>query len=113
MCYSVFSIDSVMLKLCLDRYNTQRMFDEAVDDYLSAWKFVPNWFLTTDKKIRKLHEALFNNDDKLFFDEDFCNVTFFADQKGILKVDFDKINLDGVDFYEDHPRTIIHVRRLV
>ena len=113
MCYRVFSIDPSNVKLCVDRYNTERMFDEAVDGYLSAWKFVPDGFFTTDKKVRKLHESLFTNDDKVFFDEDFCNVTFFADQVGTLKVDLDKINLDSVDFYEDDPRTIIHVRRLV
>ena len=31
---------------------------------------------------------------------------------GILIVDLDKINLDDVDFQEDDPKTIIHVRRL-
>ena len=84
-------MDPSNVKLCVDRYNTERMFDEAVDGYLSAWKFVPDGFFITDKKVRKL----------------------FADQVGILKVDLDKINLDSVDFYEDDPRTIIHVRRLV
>ena len=43
--------------------------------------------------IRNLHETLFTNDDILFFDEDFSNVTFFANEMGILSVDLDKINL--------------------
>ena len=30
----------------------------------------------------------------------------------ILSVDFDKINLDDVDFYEDDPEALIHVRLL-
>ena len=59
-----------MLKYCHDRYKTQEMCDEAVDDCLSALKFVPDWFLTA-KMIKKLHETLFTNDDVLFFDGDF------------------------------------------
>ena len=52
---------------------------EAVDDCLSALIFVPDWFFI-DEMIRNIPEALFTNDDILFFDEDFGNVTFFANQ---------------------------------
>ena len=31
----------------------------------------------------------------------------------ILSVDLDKTDLDDIDFYEDYPETIIHVRLLV
>ena len=37
------------------------MCDKAADDYLSALKFVPDWFVT-DKMIRNLHVASFAND---------------------------------------------------
>ena len=49
-----------MLKYCPDRYKTPKVCREAVDDCVSALKFVPNWF-ATDKMIKKLHEALFAN----------------------------------------------------
>ena len=49
------------------------MFNETVDDSLSALKFVPDWFVT-NKMIKKLHEALFAIDDILLFDEDFGKV---------------------------------------
>ena len=66
-------------------------------------KFVPGWFVI-DKIIRKLHEAL-------FADEDFEKVTFFANKTmGVLSVDLNKTNLDEVDFYEHNPETIIHIR---
>ena len=42
------------------------MCDKAVDDFLSALKFVPDWFVTS-KIIKKLHNALFTDDDILFF----------------------------------------------
>ena len=64
-----------MVRYCLDRWKTQKMCDEAFDDSLSALNFVPDWFIT-NKMIRKLHEALFANDDILFFDEDFGKITF-------------------------------------
>ena len=47
---------------------TQKMSDKAVDDCLSALKFVPDWF-AINKMIKNLHDALFTNDDILFFDE--------------------------------------------
>ena len=37
---------------------------------------------------------------------------FFANEINILSVDFDKINLDDVDFYEDDPEALIPVRLL-
>ena len=48
-----------------------------------------------------------------FYNEDFDKVTFIANQRHILPVDLDKINLDNdnkVDEYD--PCTIIHVRLL-
>ena len=46
-----------------------------------------------------------------FFDEDSGNVTSFSrDEMGILIVDLDKINLDGVNFDEDHLETNLYVR---
>ena len=41
------------------------MCDKAVDDFPSALKFVPDWFVTS-KIIKKLHNALFLDDDILF-----------------------------------------------
>ena len=49
----------------------------------------------------------------LFFNDDFIKVTFFANQRHILAVDLDKINLDNDDFDEDDCDIIIHVRLLV
>ena len=60
------SSDAFMLKYCLNRCKTQKMCDKAVDDFLPALKFVPDWFVTS-KLIKKLHNAPFADDYILFF----------------------------------------------
>ena len=111
MCDRVVSEDPFMLKYCVDRYKIQKMFHDTVDDCLSALKFAPNLFVTS-KMIGNFHEALLFINDILFFDENFSNVIFFANKMGILILYIDKMNLDGTDFYEDDPKTIIIVRNL-
>ena len=46
------------------------------------------------------------------FDEDSGNVLFSNDEMGILSVNLNNINLDDDNFYEDDPKSIIHVRLL-
>ena len=41
-----------MLEYCHDRYKTQEMCNKAVDNFLPALKFVPDWFVTS-KIIKK------------------------------------------------------------
>ena len=72
-------------------------------------KFVPDWFVKS-KIPKKLHVALFANDDTLFLMK--ILLTFYANRMGILCVDVDKINLDNADFYEEDPETNIHIRHL-
>ena len=109
MCYEAVSNDPFMLKHCLDRYQTQKVFDKTVDEFVPVLKFVPDWFVTSNI-IKKLHDALFANQYTIFINEDSINVTFRADEMDIVSVDLDKINIDDVNFDEDDPETIIHVR---
>ena len=44
--------------------------------------------------LEKLDNAL-HNDDAFFYNEDFDKVTFIANQRHILAVDLDKIDLDN------------------
>ena len=93
MC-ELFTMEDPFIQIyCPNRYKTQKMSNEAVDDCLGALKFIPDWSVTS-KMLENLHNALLTNDDILFYDEDFSKVTFFANKMGILGVDFDKINLD-------------------
>ena len=62
--------------------------------------------------VEKICHVLFANDDIVFFDEDFGIVTFPVNEMGILSLDLNKIYSDDVNFYENDPETIIHVRRL-
>ena len=63
--------------------------------------------------LEKHHNVLHADDDILFYNKDFDKVIFIANQRYILTVDLDKINLDNNNnFDEDDPDTIIHVRLL-
>ena len=55
---------------CPDKYKTQKMCDEAVDDCLAALKFIPDWFVTS-KMVENVDIVLHANDDILFNNEDF------------------------------------------
>ena len=48
--------------------------------------------------IKKRYNALFSDDDILFFDGDSGNVTFSSDEMSILSVDLNIINLDETNF---------------
>ena len=64
--------------------------------------------------LEKFNKALLTNDDILFFNEVFNKVTFNANQRHIVAVDLDKINLvNDNNFDENDPGIIIHVRLLV
>ena len=65
MCRKAVSDDPFVLKYCINRYETQEMCDKAVDGFLLALKFVIDWFVI-NKMIKKLHNALFADDDIIF-----------------------------------------------
>ena len=84
------------------------MCNKTVDALLQALKLVLDWFFT--KKDKKNDHAEFSKDHVIFYNADSGNVTFFSVEVGILSVDLPNINLDNVNFHEDDPETIIHVR---
>ena len=80
MCDNVVYDDSFMLKYCLDKCKTKKMCYKA------------DWFATS-KIIKKLCNALFVDDDILFFEEDSGNSTFSSDEMSMISVDLNNINL--------------------
>ena len=42
----IISGDIFPIRYVSDQYKTQQMCDKAVDDFLTALKFVPDWFVT-------------------------------------------------------------------
>ena len=98
-----------MVNYCLDRYKIQEMCDKTVDAFPPTLNFFLNWFLAS-KMIKKLDGDLFVKGDIIFVNEDYNNVTFFSDELHILSVDLININLDDINFEEDDPETIVHVR---
>ena len=57
MCNVVVLKDPFMLIDCSNRYKTQKMCDQAVDDCLAALKFILDWFVTS-KILEKLYSSL-------------------------------------------------------
>ena len=93
MCDKLVSEDPVKLEYSHNRYKTQEMCNKAVDNFLSALKFVTDWFVTS-KIIKKLLTALYADDNILYFNEDAGDVVFSCNEIGILSIGFNKINLD-------------------
>ena len=79
------------------------MCDEAADDSPTALKLIPDWFVTS-KIIENLYTVLYEDENKLFFNEDSDN----GIGMGILNMGLNNINLDN-NFGEDDPDTIIIV----
>ena len=75
MCDRVVSEDLYLTVYCPDKYKTQKMCDEAVDDCLVALKVIPDWFVTS-KLMKKLFPALYVDDNILYFNEDSSNAVF-------------------------------------
>ena len=82
---------------------------KAVDAFLPTLKFVPDWFVTS-KMIKKLDDLFPNDDMKILLNDGSNNITCFGYKMGILSIDLNNINLDDVNFDEDDPEAIIHVR---
>ena len=96
MCDRFIARDPFLLKCCFDRYKTQKIYDKAANNFHLSLKFIPSCFFT-NKLIKIFHDALFANNDILFFDKDFHNVVFYTNEMYILSLDLDKIHLDDVN----------------
>ena len=60
----VVSEDHFLMVYSPDKYKTQRICDNAVDDSLALLKLIPDWFLTT-KMFKKLFTALYGDENIL------------------------------------------------
>ena len=103
MCDKMVSDGPCKLKYCHDSYKAQEMCDKAVDDFLPALKFVPNWVVTS-KLIRKLFTALYSDNNILHFNEDSGDAVFACNNMGI--------NHDDINYGENDPETVTHIRLL-
>ena len=68
----MYCVMKLFLKILLyqnspDRYKDRRMCDKAVDSYLLAVKFVPDWFVLS-KIIEKHDNAVFSDKNIVFGD---------------------------------------------
>ena len=66
MCIIAVNTCSFVFDSVSDRYKTKEMCDKAVDDCLTALKFVHDWFVTS-KTIKKLFTDLYTDENILYF----------------------------------------------
>ena len=90
MCDRINSNDPLKLKYRDDRYKTQEMCNKAIDDFLPALKYVPDWFVTS-KIIKKLLNAFYAGDNILCFNEDSGDAIFSCNKTSILSIDLNNI----------------------
>ena len=105
---SVVSEDPSLIVYCPDKYETQRMCDEAVYDCLAALKLVPDWFITSEM-IKNIFNTLYADENILYLNEGSGDAVFTCNRMGILNIYLNNINLDD-NFHEDDPDTIIFIR---
>ena len=72
---------------------------------ISLTKYLTLFFL-------KIFTTLYADENILYFNKDFSNVTFFCNKMGILRVNLKNVNLDYTNYDEDGPDTIILTKRL-
>ena len=93
LCDKVVFEDSFIVKFCHDKYETQKIYDKAVDSYLLALKLVPDWFLSNNM-IEKPDNVLFYDNYIVLGDLDSDFVTFFINDIGPNGIFLFNINLN-------------------
>ena len=83
--------------------------DKPVDAFLSKLDFFLDWFVT-NKRLWKLDDVAFSNDDIDLSDIDSDIVKFFCDDMGLNVIDFNSIHVNVDDFDGNDPLTIVLVR---
>ena len=101
MCDRVVSVEPFLIVYCPDKYITQKMCDDVVDDSIATLKLIPEI----------LFIALYADENILCFNEFSGDVVFNCNGMGILNIDLNNINLDN-SFDENDPDTIIIIRLL-
>ena len=86
------------------------MRDEAVNNFLTALKLIPDW-LVTSKIIKNLFTALYADENILCFNEGSSYAVFNCNEMGIVNVDLNNYNLDD-NFDKEDLNTIIFIKPL-
>ena len=82
------------------------MCNKAVDAFLPALKFAPDW-LVTNKMIEKLDNSVFSNNGMVFGDTGSGIVIFFSFYIGLNSINLNNLNLDDYNFNNYDPENII------
>ena len=88
------------------------MCDNAVDAFLPAFKFVPDWLVTKKNYWKTWWCCIFQQRYSLFSKES-ANIWFYSNEIGFISVNVNNINFYDANFDENDPETIIHVSLMV
>ena len=94
---------------CPYKYVTQEMRDEAVNYSLAALKFIG---LLQVKLIKNFCNALYADENILYFNKDSGDAVFNYNEMAIVNIDLNNFNLDN-NFDKEDPNTVILIRPLV
>ena len=87
------------------------MCNKAVNSFLPALKFVPDWFVAS-KAIKELPTAFYPDENILYFNKNSGNTMFFYNEMRVLNINHNNINLDDTNYDDDNSETIILIRLL-
>ena len=104
-------VSPFMLVYCTNRWETQKICNETVDDCLATLNYIPVWFVTS-RMIKNLLTALKADTNILNFNENSGDAIFSCIEMGIINENINIINLDDTNYDEDDPKTIIYFRLL-
>ena len=100
MCDKIMSKTPFMFKYCPDKYITEAMRNEAVDNFLPILYFVPDWFVTS-KMFKWLYYFVCKWKYTLLYTlKDSGNAVLNYDEIDVLDIDLINTSLDN-DFDED------------
>ena len=102
---TLLNLNIVMIHIRLQKW-------EAVDDFLSTFKFVPDWFVAS-KMIKNIVIALYADENIIYFNDYSGDSVFSCNEIAILSMDLTAIIPDDTNYDEHDPETIIHIRLMV
>ena len=108
--------------ICVQKFFLKKKYINVVSINISLKKYVKklfclstniricSWWLVKNKMLEKRDDVVFANDDIVFINWDYDNVSCFGDDMALVNINVNNVSLDDDNFDDDDPKTVIHVR---